>query len=45
LNGQTLQVQDICLRAASLLKNIINTSWGKPGEEVETVDKENVSQN
>jgi hypothetical protein len=42
MNGAFLKPEEVCLRAVSLLKTIINSSWVMAGEEL---DKENVSQN
>ena len=36
VSGQPLKADEVCLRAVSLLKTIINTCW-----EVESDDKEN----
>jgi|TARA_B110001450_G_scaffold230954_1_gene232527 hypothetical protein len=34
----------ICLRAASVLKNVVNVSWDKPQGAISTVDdKENIN--
>jgi len=43
-NGIALKPEEVCLRAVSLLKMIINTSWNVPGETI-LPDKENVSLN
>ena len=41
MNGTPLKPEEVCLRAVSLLKTIINTSW----DINDNVEKENVSQN
>jgi len=40
MNGNPLKPEEVCLRAVSLLKTIINTSWDMSDNAVE---KENVS--
>ena len=42
INNGSLKVDDVCLRASSLLKNIINFNW-ELADSQETVDKENIN--
>lgn len=47
-NGQPLDVQEVILRAVSLLKNLINHNWkitNKPAALDLSADKENFSAN
>ena len=41
MSGAPLKPEEVCLRAVSLLKTIINNSW----EINDAVEKENMSQN
>jgi hypothetical protein len=44
--SQNQKGDEICLRAVSLLKTIINVSWDRPNSNNDpSLDKENVSQN
>lgn len=47
--GQLLEVNEVLLRAVSLLKTIINVSWDKlenaPGDNKENLNGQNTSQN
>ena len=46
-NGQLLEVNEVLLRAVSLLKTIINVSWDKletaPGDNKENLNGQNVA--
>lgn len=44
MNGTALKPEEVCLRAVSLLKTVINSSWELPDESGSN-DKENVSAN
>lgn len=45
-SGHKLEAQEVCLRAVSLLKTLINNNWNHADDPAQDgVDKENISQN